>query len=88
MPQDTDTVPAEMRSDDPAEYYRKFFNEMRAPDGEVRQGQPATGLGNGPERADSAVSLAPGHIARQRAARLTRHDAPTPPSPSPAGYIY
>ena len=36
MPQDTDTLTAETEAHDPAEYYRKFFNEMRGPDGEVR----------------------------------------------------
>ena len=36
MPQDTDTLTAGVRTDDPVEYYRKFFNEMREPNGEVR----------------------------------------------------
>ena len=36
MPQDTDTLTAEIRTDHPVEYYRKFFNEMREPNGEVR----------------------------------------------------
>ncbi len=37
MPQNTNTLTAEIEADDsPADYYRKFFNEMREPDGGVR----------------------------------------------------
>ncbi len=36
MPQITDILTAEAKADDPADLYRKFFNEMREPDGTVR----------------------------------------------------
>ncbi len=36
MPQTTETFTAEAKADDPADLYRKFFNEMREPDGTVR----------------------------------------------------